>query len=67
MPILNDKVFQRLYAFTALTSLYGGILFTTKVFSIYWIIATVVEFMFFLWLFNYIKMEIYMAKTEEEI
>ena len=67
MPILTDKIFQRLFAFTALTMAFGIIIATHKLFSLYWIIGLIVEFIFFLWLYNYLKMEIYLAKTEVKL
>ena len=67
MPILTDKIFRRLIAFTALTMVFGIIIATHDLFSLYWIIGLIVEFIFFLWLYNYLKMEIYLAKTEVKL
>ena len=67
MPILTDKIFQRLFAFTGLTMVFGMIIATHELFSLYWIIGTIVEFIFFVWLYNYLKTEIYLAKTEVKI
>ncbi len=62
--ILGTRVFQRLFAFVVLTSVYGGILFTQQTFSIFWWIATAVETLFFVGLYNFIQLEIYKSKTE---
>lgn len=65
MPILKNPVFQRTMAFMALTSVYGGIIFTSEPNKFMFWGATIVEFLFFLWFYNYLNMQILNAKFEE--
>ncbi len=63
--IPRSHIAQRLVAFTVVTSLYGAITFK-PVFNLwYWIVATLVEVIFFLWLLNFINAKILEVRVED--
>lgn len=64
--ILKNPLFQRLFAFTVVTSLYGIIIITFKPFGFMFLAAIIIEFLFFAWLFNWLQFEIYNAKIKDD-
>ena len=55
---LKDKMFQKLFAFTILTSAFAIVVNIQRLFSPIAIIAIIIEFFFFAWLYKSIQEEI---------
>jgi len=59
--IWKNKIFRKLFVLTLITTIYGGIMFTFKPFSIVWIVSIIIETIAITLFYNYIQMQLYIA------